>query len=461
MAVKKAQLLITTGVVTCFTLPIVAAFAQESGLEITATVGETLRVSDNFERVLDPSGTSVVAQTDLNFNLKSETSVDSLVIGLGGVIEAGHFADRRDDNVDLDQSFFNANYTRSVSDTRFSFGGSFRNSDVTDTDITEGFDDRDLIVDVGELSTYGVTFGFETGIDAPFGLSFDSSLQKREYSNTSNEDLFDSDSQSYDLVARFDLTPTTTLRALTGYSEFDSQDNEDTLRESTYVGLGLTHEFSPSVSANFQLTYDRNETHETIDDRRRETTHEGPAVESGFRVDRPNGSIGARYNSRISSTGRTDTLWFDRDLDLPRGALSFSLGATESDNSSVRGIANITFSQELPSGLFNATFAQSATTRNEDEDEAIRTTLNLGYTHQINSISSLAASANLANINVLGDTGGDSDRATLSLTYRHEVTKDWDLTAGVEHYFSKQEDQRNRTSNTVFMGLERSFSFRP
>ncbi len=453
--------LILSGVAAFGALPLVSAWAQESGLEITATIKETLRSSDNLERIANPSGRSTIAQTDLTFGLTSETQTQQLAAQFGGTIEAGYFADRDDNDPDFSQSFFNLNYAREVQSALLSFDAVYRKSDVRDTDFASDFDDRDLIVDQGELASYGLSFGLETGRDAPFGLTFDVALRERNYSNTTDEDLFDSETQSYDFAARFDLSQTATLRALAEYSEYDAQDSEDTLRESTSFGFGLGYEISPSLRFNGQITHDRTETTETLSGTRRQTVDQGPSYEFGLTLDRPNGTIGTRYNSIVRSTGRRSTFWLDRTLDLPRGGLEVSLGVTESDDTSSRAIGNLAYSHELPSGAFTANLSQSATTRNEDNDEAVRTSLTLGYDHQITAISRIGASANFADLNVISGTGNDTERSTFAITYSREVTRDWDLTTGFEHSYSKEDTQSNRTSNTVFLGLERSFSFRP
>ena len=91
----------------------------------------------------------------------------------------------------------------------------------------------------------------------------------------------------------------------------------------------------------------------------------------------------------------------------------------------------------------------------------INTRLSVGFNRQINAVSSWNASLALADTNVLQDDGDDRTRANFQVSYRREIVADWNLATGYEYAVSNRENQDDRTSNVVFLNLERQFNFRP
>lgn len=468
MAAKKSWL-ITTGLTLVGAMTFVGARAQEnlaepandSGVEINVDVRSTLRFTDNYDNESDPDGNTTFLRTDLGFGVLSETRSQRFEFNLSGQLDAGDFPDSDGFEGNLENRYASLAYQYDTRDTRLKFAGSTRRTQVRDGAISPEFDLRDTVDGTGTLDTNRLSFGIETGRGAPFGIQADASLRERNYSDVDSENLFDSETTNLDLSARFDVTPTLTISPFVGLSEYSAENTLETERDRTNVGVRIDQEISPGMRFDGRFSFDEIETTETRGGGRRTTETDGMSARVGLSMDRTNGTIGARYSSRISAAGRRDTVWLDRALDLPQGALSLSLGLTDSENTDTRALAALSYSREIPTGAISASLTQSAETALEDDDEVLRTRVELSYDYQINSDATLRAGVNFADIDGLSDDASDSQRTRLNVTYNHGLTNDWDLTTGFEHSFASRDSGNQRTTNTLFMGLERSFSFRP
>lgn len=436
------------------------AIAQEGGLQLTLDFAQSLRASDNNEFIASPSGNTYFARTDLGFGLKSETSSQIFSLDFGAALEAGHFADTTGSGSEIKDEYARLSYSRETSSARLSTNASITRFDVTDNELSDDFDNTDLVADVGVRNQYKFGAGLETGIGGPFGLSLNGSFTKQDYTDTTDPSLFDNDTRAFDATARFRVTPTVDLRALAGISEYTAEDTLATERVKTYVGLGVDYEISPSLQFSGELRHDRTETTETIGLVRVVRVEDGPGLDLTLTHDRPNGTLAVSFASDISSTGRRNNLSVERSMELPRGALSYSLGVTKSDNTDLEPTLGLTYEQELARGSFNVSLTQTALTDNDD-DEALRTRLSAGYSQEINTISGWDAGLSFADYNVLTVGGTDTRRIDLDLSYRRELTRDWDLRVGYEHAYLTETGSANKRSNTVFVTLERSFSFSP
>jgi hypothetical protein len=65
------------------------------------------------------------------------------------------------------------------------------------------------------------------------------------------------------------------------------------------------------------------------------------------------------------------------------------------------------------------------------------------------------------NRNELGNNPNDGQRYDINLTYRYALTRDWGLLGGYSHRVSTSDNDNDRRSNTIFIGLERSFGWTP
>ena len=192
-------------------------------------------------------------------------------------------------------------------------------------------------------------------------------------------------------------------------------------------------------------------------------TDDGVSLDSSLTKALKNGTIGLVFNTDVTTNddGRRSFLRLNRNTVLPRAQqLSYSLGVTRSDGTGVDPLVSLNYTYNLPTSQISVGLNQTVVT-DRNNDEEINTTLRASYSHDINNLSSLNATVSFFNRNELGEFANDGQRVNLSLSYRYALTRDWGLVSGYRYVLSRQDDRDDRDSNTVFIGLQRSFDWRP
>ena len=126
---------------------------------------------------------------------------------------------------------------------------------------------------------------------------------------------------------------------------------------------------------------------------------------------------------------------------MQRGELGFTLGATKTEGFSTQPLVNIvwTYGVDKFSNL-TLNLGQSASTTSENV-ETVRTRLGIEYTRALTERSSLSSG--------------------LQFVDHHAVGDEWNLVSGVSYSTSRRDTREDEDSSTIFVGLEKSFSFRP
>ncbi|GIT89280.1 hypothetical protein [Roseobacter sp. OBYS 0001] len=436
----------------------IAAHAQEAlppGITASFDVTQRLEYSDNPD--LDIEGDpDFFGRTILGFNLESATSLQNFSLGLGTDIEEG----RNDkSSVDLTNTFLRLGYDRATRNASIGTSLRYRESDATTTFFDDDFDNDSNAIDqdTGTRQNYGFGLIGAIGVEAPIGASFDVDYSEVRYSGTDDPDLTDQSTLDTSAQVSFRIDPRIIPRLTAKYFNFDAR-GDGTNRETTGFGAGVLLEFSPLLTGDFEATYDSIE--RTGDE---VATDDGVSFSAELTRDLTNGTLGARLSSEVSSNGdgRRGFFTVNRDMDLSRrAALSYSLGGTRSENSSFEPLVDVDYVYALPTSQISFGLSQQFNT-NSDNEEQINTTLNAGYQHQVNSLSSIGADFSLFDRNELGPQADDGRRVDFSLSYQYALTRDWGLVSGVSHILSTSDSEEDRSSNTIFVGLQRNFSWNP
>ncbi len=441
----------------CSVSVVVRAQDVPPGIIARLDVTQRLEYSDNPG--LDVDGDSdFFGRTILGFGLESVTSIQRLALNLGTDIE--EFRDDNDQDFDFDNSFANLDYRRQ---TRDAFARGQLRYRETDAD-SDFFDDDDIdqdgrIInsDEGTRVSYGFTLGGGVGQDAPIGASFNWFYNEINFEDTDDPDLNDSTRSDFSGQVDFFITPRVTT-SLTGiYRDFDTDDPDGTDRETKGLGGAASFLVSDILTANIGLRYDRIERTGGTD-----RTDEGVSGNLGLTRALPNGSVGVNYTSDVfaNDDGRRSFFSVNRDMDLPRGALFFSLGVTGADAVGSDPLIDANYRHDLPTGQLNFGLSQRVNV-DDDDEENISSSLRASYNQQINNLSSYGINFSFFNRNELDDDGNDGQRYNLGLTYRYDLTRDWGLVSGITHTFSTEDDEEDRRRTTVFVGLQRSFNWNP
>lgn len=439
---------------------------EEGGLRMVFGVDSTLRADDNFDLDVDPEGDTVLWDTRLSFGLISQTRMSRLAVNLGSTLRMADFPDGTDSGFEAPSA--RLSYSREGARSRISMDANWQNADIR---FLSPFDDQVLILDeeTGEpllVSDPGsrerIDFGlrYETGIDAPLGLVLTARHNELNYSDTLDNDYYDRETDTFSAQLRLRFSPVTTGFVTASQTNYSDDDTDQTDRETRRIGVSLAHDIDPATQVRASLGTVRIDKTETVGGGVRvNDVDEGLDASLALSRDLTNGSARLSYTHSAGATGDRDTLRVGRAMDLPRGTLSFNIGASQGDSGNTALVADIAYTQTLVRDSFNLSLARAVT---GDDDDVLTTRLRAGWDHEIGELSSL--SLDLAYTHVEDGGAGDTterERANLQLAYNRALTEDWRLSAGYEHRLYDTENQPEARSNGVFVTLKRSFSIRP
>jgi hypothetical protein len=433
---------------------VVRAQGVPPGIAASLDVTQRLEYSDNPD--LDVNGDSdLYGRTLLNFGLASDTKVQAFALNLGTEIE--EFRDDNSNNLDPRNYFGTIRYDRNTRNARFGLRGEYRNTDV-DGDITEEeFDQDSNVINQTEGTRKFYSIGVEgaVGREAPIGANFAWRYSEIKYDGGSNQE--DNSTNDFRGQADFRIDPRITTNLTARYIDFDTNgDGVD--RKTTGAGAGVVLEVSPILTTSISLSYDR------IKRSGDETgTDKGISGVINVTRDMPNGSLGLTFESDVASNdnSRRSFLSVNRDMELPRGSLSYSLGVTSAGSAiGLNPLVDVNYTHIRPTQQISLGLSQRVNT-DEDNNEEINTSLRASFDQQINNTSSFGINASFFNRNQLGDNQNDGRRFEVGLTYRHDLTRDWGLVGGYSYTRSTEDNDRDRNRNTIFVGLQRSFDWSP
>jgi exopolysaccharide production protein ExoY len=319
-------------------------------------------------------------------------------------------------------------------------------------------DDTDLIVDNGTRVTTAGRLFFEGGLNDPFGYGIELEHEGLQYSGTSDPGLFDSWTNSAAVFTRYRLSPVAEARLTASWEEYDADDTVNTNRETLGLTAGLVYDIDPvtQLEASLGYTYITRTTNLPSS-----TVQEGLSGSVGLTREMVNGSAGLLLESDLTANGRLSTLTARRAVELPTGALEASVGLSLGPSGTFIPIGSLDYIYALPRGEITASIRRTATINTAGNDVS-KIGASLGYSTEINRVSSLAFEADFASVADLG--AAPVDRTTLTslrATYAYELTPDWDLAAGYEHRIRTETGETRRSSNEVFLTLNYTFYNRP
>lgn len=436
----------------------VAGIGQEGrgGMTADFTLSQSLSWSDNVELSAADADSSLRSVTALGFALTSETRSSKFKLaarsGWQAVLSGPGKSKRIDPSLSVDYSTESRNQALSL-------GFALSTADVGG-DISKpndgGVSDNELVRRTGSRTTLGANAGWEFGREAPFGGSLGYSFSKRSYNGVEDAGFFDDRSQSLSANLRFDVTPRVTLTTGARVSRYERDNDNDMHRRSASLSLGANLKISAIDRLSLSISQDRTETERLSGD----TTTEGLSYGAEFTRTRPRGEIGVYASSRSSVAGRRVQFGLRHKMELKGGELSYDVGMIQFGDQDPRPTANLSYRYDMRSGVINVGLAQTPGVTADDE-ATLTTTLTGGVTYEVNSVSSLAANFSLTDRTVLGGEDDDQRRVQAGLSYRHDLTRDWDVRGAYTHTRITETGEPNRRSNALSVSVERGFSFRP
>ena len=432
--------------------------AQDIPPRLAFDLGSSLAYDDNPDLAAGGSAGRLRFDTTLGLTLNTVTRDQLFSLGLTGLARL-----LPEEEAGLADPALTLVYTRQGANSTLSVNGSLQQSEVDLFQPLVGADGTvsttDILATTGTVISRTASLAFATGLQGPLGFDLSATRNDRLYSDTSDPGVFDSTSQSLQAGVRLrmpDAAREISLTASLGTSDFDNA--SQTHRYSRSLGLGITQGLRPDLTLQAALGQTTVTTDQTgVAD----TTSAGVTGRLGLDLALANGTASVALSSDRDALGSRQSLNFSRTMDLPNGALSGSLGLNGRDGQDGQLVGNLSYAQKLPTGNFALTLSRQVALDGDDQDVA-NTALGLTYQHQINDLSSLGLS-----VSVLGTGSGGSPgvtealRQTLTASYSHDLTADWQLTTGYQFRSLAPSAADRAEANSVYLTISRKFVLRP
>ncbi len=343
----------------------------------------------------------------------------------------------------------------------FSARYSFAQDDIDGTDVlideNAALDEDSFVQTTGTRVRHSGSITAEYGAEAPFGARVDVGFTDLSYDNAGDTSLFDNDIWTADLALRFDVTRVFTVNASLGYSTDDRANLLNTEQVRRDASLGVAANVNRVTTASATVSFTEIET--TVDDGaggRASSTDDGLGFDVGVTIQQRNGESRFAYNRTVDIGGSDDRLTYTRSTDLTKTqTLSYTVGAIKQDDD-LSFLGRINFAQELRNGTISLRASQDGFVTDEG-DRAIARRLQASYSTDLTSTSSLSVAASLASLDYNGSADDDGSSASASVTYRHQLTRDWNVSATARHTVSKDGGVED-TDSSLALSINRDFT---
>ncbi|MEM9063834.1 MAG: hypothetical protein AAGD13_25555, partial [Pseudomonadota bacterium] len=408
----------------------VEAQTPPQSLSVEGSVRFELDVDDNSGLRETSPGTDTKVSTILGLDANLETPLQTFSLSLDADLQYEDRAAGREE-----QGFQNPVarlvYRLRGADSELGFSGTFRTDDFVDSLFidTDGDEETDsALTSDGTVDRLNLRADYSFGLTAPFGADFFVSRDERNFQDVVNPDRFDRETDTYGITGRFRINPATTGRLIFREERFSAEDAVQTDRDTTDYGVGLDYTFRPDLRFSGEVTQTEIDEETTGGN----TERDGISAELGVFRDVSNGSFGiVASRTQSTNTARSD-IEFTRNITVPQGSFSFGVGVSSSDTGDTALIGSIDYANVVPSGVITATLSRTAEV-NDSNNEVQRTRLGLGYSYDINRISGIAFDLDVVDLRDIGaGDATDSTRADFSVTYRRQITEDWDWRIGYQ-----------------------------
>lgn len=482
-------------------VPFATAQVADGGKTLRLTLGQTLSYSDNIELVSTPAENTLRSSTALGLSYSDVTRNQRLEFSARATYEI----DNGDDGEFADP-FARLSYALQGANTRLGFSAEYRQVDLDDISIPlslllPGVILPDEIVnDVAQIET-GVrtdtsyTLEFETGLRSTVGFSLELFARDRRYDELQIFNLSENTVISGTAETIFRFSPSLTARIIAQAQEFESEDEDDSRRLDTTLGVSLSYDVTPSTELDVFVGQQRIE--RDLDGSFREVS--GARFLVGLTRDMPNGNIAVDFTTEPTLNGRDSVFRVSREQTLVRGGeLAYGIGVSETDDLGVEPLYRLSYLKPLRRGRFDLSLNQQVRGSDSTAESVILTDFSLGYGLELTPRMNFSVRAGLQDVaaqrddddrrslNLRSDLGGRINEIsswTLSATfqdsrsvvegvdrqqrrygvqmaYRRALTRDWNVIAQYEHASITETEVTDRRSNTISLGIERNFDTR-
>ncbi|MFQ1701350.1 hypothetical protein ACJ5NV_12225 [Loktanella agnita] len=436
-------------ILTMLVLPLSAQDQDGGGFSLNS---ET-RLTSGEDLPADPNGETgaIVLTQSLDAGYTTATRTQSLTFGLAGTFgcsDASGCYGLSGQSTDLA-------YTRDGSRSRVGLSANYQSSAVYFGDILPedgGIIDPDaLTADTGTLSRGNYSADLVLGIDRPLGLTLATGGQILRYEDVEIDTLSDKETYTLDADLRLAVSPALAAHLVAGGSFYRADDAEETERESTNFGFGLTAHLDATTTLGGDVRATRIEITESGTSRTTDgvTTHLNATRETAT----------ADYSADLiwvsDDPFQRSTLRFGRVAERPRGVLSFALGVSETATDPAL-IGQIEWQEDLSRSQLRITASRSVRV-SDDETDRVLTRASLRHSQELDRPLTLTLSTELAQVEDLSAGGDTTYRANVGIDLAYDFTRDWVAAVGAGVDRSDRDGSDADTAANVYIALRRGF----
>jgi hypothetical protein len=439
---------------------------DDGGLRVSLGVSQNFGYGENLAlgvpgSVTNPEqGATSQSLTSFALNVDSITRDQRFNFQTGGALRFANLPTGSTTETGFVDPFISLSYDREAANARFSFAGSYEESDISQgRPLWDFTDENNVIVPPADLSSLQGTglrkatdaaVDLEIGLNSPIGFKFSASNSSVSYENASAAGLTDFDRTEVGVSTFLRFNPDTAAVVDLKRSRYNATGTAND-RESDTVEVGFDREFADQSQLSFRIGYTDGDANNAA----------GPVNSSGttgsIDYSRPltDGGFNAGYSLTRDGSGEIDRLQFGRNFVLRGGALGVSVGATSVYGASPRFSGGINWSQELQTGQVSLQLNRQVLP-DENDNSRFTTSFAAQYSQTLSPYSTFVANFSYF-VSDGGATSNDVDRGDIVLRYEYALTDDWNLNAGINLRMRDEETVGRGESQEIFVGLSRRF----
>lgn len=415
-ALTAASLICAAAVTFGLSLPAQGQQTQDiPGLRLGLT--NSFVANDNRGLDVQSQGSTFEFISRLDFDLTFATPIQQLEFSGDIALRGLSGAESETLDTGLIDPGLEIGYARQSRDAALSARAFGRQSDASTVtlEFLDDLPDPTLVSANGTRLVYGFDASLELRRRAPFGVTLSAGATALRFSDGAQVSFDDQDRFRLGALFRFDLNPTTQANVNLRYSTFEDFGTLEGVRE----------------------TY---------------------ALDSTVAQELRNGSARVRFGITSTPEGERFSLSAGRSVATELTELGGTLGLTRGTGGDVHPIGTVDFTRRLPDGSLGASLSRSVRAGSDDDEEEI-TSLGLSYAKQFTPSTAFDANFSYSEANPTGP-GASSSIGSIGFNLRHALTRDWQMSVGLQHRISESATGARARDNRLSINLSRDLFVR-
>lgn len=337
---------------------------------------------------------------------------------------------------------------------KFDASASYAEAKVTDQNL--GFNaDTGGIVEydgTGTRTLRQFSVGFEGGVDMPLGYTLDIDHSRVGYrGDTLGDDYSPSKNTRVGAGIRADVSSMTRLNFDISRQDYRSENLLRTHRTTDIATFGIDQRIDAVNDLGVFVGRQSVDTARTSGTETRRGTVFGAEFSHTYSL----GVSGVDYHRDLTENGMRDELLLRHSRTTALGRFNGSIGASKAKGGDTNWIGAVTYDTTLLRNKMSVAFTRNVMT-NDDGDDVVVSRLSADLSHDFSDINGLDFGLMASSTK---ETDDDSTRVDATVTYRHTLTQDISVQAGVRFNLSKKSEREDAESQSLFVNVTRQVTF--